>query len=197
MKLWTLLNMVLFIILLACSNQNEAPALADGEILFNVDSTLIQTPFTSAEFSFQISPPAGWEASTAEMLEEIKSSVVQPKGAFQVQPLQFYIHPEHHALLAVSQVVSPDTSMEPKSVKEEYITVVRTTFALYNLQENRYIKTGIPVVQYLMQKDGNIIFKLLLEDSGNHLIQLDYVVPQSVYEQEAKAIESSIGSISI
>ncbi|NQT26607.1 hypothetical protein HQ585_14730 [candidate division KSB1 bacterium] len=200
MRKWILLSLSLFIILMACTQKEKQPALAEGEIFFNVDSTLIQTPFSVPEYGFQVSPPITWLATSPNMLKQIKESlesVVQPKGDFQINPLQFFLHPDHPSVLVVSYITDQNVEADIPALQERYITSIRTSLALYNLQENQYTKTGIPIIQYLLQKDGNIIFKILFEDSKNQLIQLDYVVPQSVFPEESKAIESSIGTISI
>jgi hypothetical protein len=200
MKRWGALSVCVVIILFACKKQEKQPALAEGEILFNVDSTLVQPAFSASGFGFKVSAPLSWQANSADRLNEIRQSLdsfVEVKDDFQILPLQFYLNPENQCLLVVSYVAGTDSGMAPSAFRDSYLLSVRITFALNNLQESRYIRNGIPVIQYLLQKDGNIIFKTLFHDSMNRLIQLDYVVPQSVYAQEAKAIESSIGTISI
>lgn len=197
---WFLSSICSFIILVACTQQEKTPDMAEGEILFNVDSTLIQAAHSFNGFGFQIRPPRSWQATSPEMFEKIKEileSYVQTTDDFKINPMQFFLNPENQSILVVSNIISQGIEMTPPALKEEYITAIRTSFALYNPQENRFVKTKIPIVQYLLQKEEHIIFKLLFEDAKNQLIQLDYIVPQSIFTEEAKAIESSIGTIRV
>lgn len=201
MKKWQALSVLLMILILsACGKEESSPALAENEILFNVDSTLVQSAYSPADFAFRFHPPVKWDALSDEMLREVHTSLkpyLEVTADFQIRPLQFFLHPEKQSLLVVSHIAGADTAMAPTALLDSYTTAVRTTFALNNIEEHRYTKAGLPMIQYMLQKQENIVFKILFSDSSNQLIQLDYVVPRSIFMEEAKAIESSIGTICI
>lgn len=189
-----------FVFLFGCSDRDESPGPGAKEVMFNVDSTRIQSAYQPDDYGFSLHPPEGWDRISGDLLENVRQSL-QPyldvADTFHIRPLQFFLHPDRRSLLVVSHISASDTSAASPELIDRYTEAVRTAFALNNIKEDRYTKTGISIIQYLLQKDDNVIFKILFTDSKERLIQLDYVVPRTAYPEESRAIESSIGTLGI
>ena len=54
---------------------------------------------------------------------------------------------------------------------------------------------GLDFHQFIFTKDDYITIKLITEVSDQMIIMIDYIVPSKNYEEELRAIESSIGTI--
>ena len=72
-----------------------------------------------------------------------------------------------------------------------------TSSAGATVQQAEYIKDGIHVAQFLVQAKGYVTFTLFFTSSSDGVLQFDYIVPRASYPEQAKAIESSIGSIQV
>jgi hypothetical protein len=60
-----------------------------------------------------------------------------------------------------------------------------------------YMKDGIKITQFLIQKNNIVNFRLLFNNGDGKLLQFDYLAGIRDYSLEVKAIESSIGSIKL
>jgi hypothetical protein len=78
-----------------------------------------------------------------------------------------------------------------------YEKLLQNKFSAATIKKGEFTKDNLKFVQFLIQKENLITFKLLFQNSQNELIQFDYIVPKENYVSEVKSIESSIGSIKI
>jgi hypothetical protein len=99
------------------------------------------------------------------------------------------------SLLSGSRIVLKEDASKTGDFKNRYHDFVRRLQESAHIQEDEFLKDGIPVTQYLIQDESKVVFKFIMKNVGDNWIQFDYIVLRELYSDEVKAIESSVGSI--
>ena len=169
---------------------------------FRVDRARVGPVQRFDTFGLQFAPPAWWaplpEDQLAAAAEALKGGAgAQPAATtmpaeeerFAAEPLAVFAQPERNLWLLVSAVEVPEPKVYAQALRQG-MGARADEFILADGQ--------VRVHQFLVQRDGLVNFKLLLTASGHagaRRLQLDYIVPQTEYEQAMGSLESSMGTI--
>lgn len=167
---------------------------------FDVDPALIGESQRFEDFGIQFAAPAGWAPLPADQVAAVAAAAMgqregatsapatRPAGEFAAQPLAVYARSEEGLWLIVSAVTVEDPAAYEQALRKRH----------GKLTTDRYEISGIDAHQYLFQTQGLVDMKVLLhapEASEKRRLQLDYVLPMQAYQQKARVLESSIGSV--
>ena len=194
---WRHLYAALSITLLASCGQSNEPSQQFEELSFAVDKSLLGPSFTDSTLGFSFHPPMGWEKvpdTTMVKARETLSDVIGQESDSQVSSLRFFINLEKGSSCVLSRLLGLDLSGQVQGSLEEFESQLRDKFPGANVKKGAFRIDDLKVFQFLVTDDQRVIFKLVCWGSPKQIIQVDYVVPRSVYRQQIKAIESSIGS---
>jgi len=166
-----------------------------NRLSFNIDSALIAPETVIDGYKLSFNPPAGL-ARSEEFLKKLNSGVEisnrEQKEIF-TRPVDVFVDSSFNIV-----VVSAVESAVKDSVAGGLTKVtgaIKKQFSAEKMKFAEFLKDDIRISQFLIQDSVNVIFKLLLENPDKKVMQFDYIIPQSNYRNEIKAIESSIGSI--
>lgn len=194
---WVCLHIVLLLaLLISCGKSNEPPQQFE-ELSFEINEALLGPSFADSTLRFSFHPPIGWEQvpdTTMEKVQEELSDVIGQENGIQVTPIRFFINKEKGSSCTLSRVIGLDLSRQAQGSLEEYESLLRAKFPGASVKKGTFRIHEINVFQFLITDEQRVIFKLLCSDFQKQTFQVDYVVPRSVYRQQIKAIESSIGS---
>ena len=194
---WCHLYAALSITLLTSCNQSNELSQPFEELSFVVDKSLLGPSFTDSTLGFSFHPPMGWEQvhdTTMVKVREALSDVIGRESDSQVSSLRFFISLEKGSSCVLSRLSGLDLSGQVQGSLEEYESRLRGKFTGANVKKGAFRIDGLKVFQFLVTDDQRVIFKLMCCGSQKQNFQVEYVVPRSVYRQQIKAIESSIGS---
>jgi len=79
-------------------------------------------------------------------------------------------------------------------LNKNYMEILKNNFNTDNIIRGEFSIHNIKVIQYTISSKEIVGFKLYCF-INNKYYQIDYFLPVSIYEEESKGIESSIGSI--
>lgn len=183
-------------LVITCSRGNE-PRQHIETLSFEVDESLLGPSFLDSTLGFAFHPPIGWEQVPDTTMEEAKERLLATMGqrdSIQVMPIQFFINLQNGSSCSLSRLTGLDLSDQVLGSLGEYQSLLKTKFSSMKIKEGAFRIDDINVFQFLITDGERIIFKLLCYGPQKRAFQIDYVVPHSVYRQQIKAIESSIGS---
>ncbi|MBC8415915.1 MAG: hypothetical protein H8E11_05750 [Candidatus Cloacimonetes bacterium] len=64
-----------------------------------------------------------------------------------------------------------------------------------SVTEGSYLHNRFNIRQFIHVQDDQVTIKLICISDDEHIFMLDYILPSQFYEQNIRAIESSIGTI--
>ncbi len=161
---------------------------------FSVDPSRLGAPVEAIDLGIVFRPPAGWMPLLATDLDSIGRAIAG--NALDLRPHYVFAHPSNGSLLNVATVGQADSLTLGEQVAR-YRDVLAAQDAGATVQQAEYLKDGIHVAQFLVQAKGYVTFTLFFASSRDGVLQFDYIVPRASYPEQAKAIESSIGSIQV
>lgn len=186
-----------FILSFFCSNQEKNSSQDVSELDFDVDSTKLEPTIQNKDLCIQFSSPKGWTLISQDIFEEFSKrnqiAHIENSG-FSFKPISIFLNQESESLLYVSLIHGLEDTSTAKLI-EKYKGVIITNFTPF--KSGDFLKDNILFVQFLIQDEERVNFKLLFINNKNQLIQFDYIIPNKSYLSELKAIESSIGSIQL
>lgn len=191
----------LFIIILTYSCHRNDSRIGPGtteEIKFNIDSSKLGKIVLSSELKIKFSPPKEWENISEESFVQIKKSmksVYNDVSDYTIEPKYLFTNETNKSMLIISLIrFSKNDSPFQEKIKI-YQNALEHNFNQHELEKTEYLKDNILIRQYLIQKQNQVNFKLLLANSDSDILQFDYSSIKEFYPDEVRGIESSIGSI--
>lgn len=192
-----LLSLFIFLFLFAgCKSSVESKA--PVKLIFNVDSTRIAPAVIDDQFKITYSPPINWNLVSPGIMDKLKQTVQTNTPDSQlvtITPVAFYSTDSLSGILSVSSISFSDNSLKYSVLMDKYKNLLTSRFGEKNLKAAEYLKDELHITQYLIEKENQIIFKILFPNPDNNFIQFDYIAERKAYINMIKSIESSIGSI--
>lgn len=164
---------------------------------FDVDPQRLGPVVTLPSDSLAFQPPVGWKAvATPAVPDSLAAAAPAATGAERpgLEPLHVFMDENTGSVLSVARLRLPGPGEFDAQVRR-YAADLNDRFAGDSLRQASFTNGDVHVVQFLVQPEGLVNFKLVLAGQADDLVQFDYVVPQTAYPSVVKALESSIGSI--
>lgn len=181
----------LCILSVGCAREETAPL---AQMEFRVDSTLLGAVIEVPNHDLRFNPPVGWASISDSGVVQVNEEAPGEEGAITVEAAHLFFHPTHRSVLSVSVLRQVAGGRFEERIAA-YAEVLKDAFPGPELKQTAFRKDGLHIVQFLARPEGLVNFKIVLDTPSADLIQFDYVVPQPFYEEQVRAIESSIGSI--
>lgn len=172
---------------------------ADGEpeeMTFEVDPNLLGPAWTDSTLGITVVPPQGFQAASDEFMANVKGQMPAPEDAdeFFVLPEMVFAPPASSTRLFVSRFMGRGPGPLSEEWIEGYLASAAEKAAPNEIESDRYLLRGRPVLQVLIQ--GEFVNRRLVSAvEGRPVVQVDYLVPRTEYADRLEAIESSIGSL--
>jgi hypothetical protein len=189
------------LIVAACGGRDRANS-AD-EMVFEIDPAYIGPAYENPEIGFSYRPPVDWEILASPQREAVLDALAESRSSdseyvLDVRDLFFNTETLSFSSVALVESLTADpvdraqyvqafaeTIGLPEQSDEEAPLVARADFTVNDL----------PVTQFRHLQSERVTFTLLFEGKGGSLVQLDYSIPTSAYQQESLKLESSIGTL--
>jgi hypothetical protein len=187
---------IIISILVGCDSPNSQKR-TDETLVFNVDQTRLEPAITDTTLKLEISAPKGWKAIEDAMLMEVidKLGDTLTQG-LQMTPRWIFLNENSQAMCVVSRLEG-GTVPPNDTLLKTLETTYRTQFPKATVQRAIFLKDAFRVHQLMVGAPDFVLIKLICNAPENPAFEVDYVVPKDVYKTELRAIESSIGSITL
>ncbi|MCH8293797.1 hypothetical protein IH992_22165 [Candidatus Poribacteria bacterium] len=164
-------------------------------LVFNVDETLLEPAIMDADLNISIAAPKNWTAIDDSVLAQVitQSSDMLMQG-LQMEPRWIFLNHPSQAMCVVSRLNALDIT-QGETVLKELEVAYSTQFPNAVIQSTIFLKEEFRVHQLMVNSSQFVLIKLLCDAPEILPFEVDYFIPKKVYEQELRAIESSIGSI--
>lgn len=197
------MNRILFLLLVltliaGCTSQKNDDPDRPAELIFDVDSELLGEQVHLEDQGVRFNPPREWGHISGDVFDEAIQQLENNQldhEPFSIQPIRMFLHPQNGSTLIVSEITTTKLLPGTGEIMKAFRTVLKERFNDTDVLETIFLKDEIQFHQYLVQSQDKVNFKFLFTNTADDLLQVDYIVPRSVYLSESKAIESSIGSI--
>ena len=165
-----------------------------AEISFNVDQSQLAEEYICSDTGISFHPPKNWEQISSELLISVKENLIASKDTSDINivPLNVFMNMEKSFTCFLSTF---DNELLTKDICDNYINEFRMKNQDLSINEGSYSHNGLDFHQFIFTKDDHITIKLITKVNNQKIIMIDYIVPSKNYEEELRAIESSIGSI--
>jgi hypothetical protein len=179
------------LLLVSCRGSGEAPS-PYRQLTFTVDSSRLGEEVSVAGIAFQA--PRGWERADSAAMVRIREAAAQDTGRFAVVPEAVFVNPISNALLFVVTFAGGATTTDGfTGWARRFVDVFSADKPQGTVREEWLLLGDCPAVQLLIQDSVRVQFKFLLD--AKVPVGLDFSVPRSAWEEEVRAVESSLGTI--
>lgn len=182
------------ILLLFCSRQEKETVQRNDELSFEVDTTKIEVATRLVDLGIQLNSPKGWKPIADRLFAELSektAAVNLSDSVFSCKPVAIFLNHQTNSLLFISSVPGLDDT----SSLATYKNLIQEQLAPRKAGD--FLKDQVHFSQFLIQNEQHVNFKLIFQNNKHHYIQFDYIIPIHSYVSELKAIEASIGSITV
>lgn len=186
------LGMLVFLSV-GCGQERQEASSDMPRMSFDVDTTRLGAPVQAAAYDIAFRPPAGWAPLSSAELDSMSHAGTALSDTAALRPLYVFLDATQGSVLSVGRLRLDTTATFGEQMKQ-YGASLNQQFG-DTLRQAQFMKDELYMAQFLAQPEGLVNFKLVFEAPSEGLLQFDYVVPQSVYPQEVRSVESSIGSI--
>lgn len=179
--------------LTGCENANPP----DESLVFHVDKTRLEPAITDPTLNIEIAAPKGWkvidDATLAQVIDQLGDTLTQ---GLQMTPRWVFLNEATRTMCVVSRLegvkAAPDETLL-QTLENAY----RSQFPMGKVQRATFRKGAFRVHQLIVVASDFVLVKLICDALDSPVFEVDYVVPSDVYQQELRAIESSIGSLNL
>lgn len=188
---------LLFVILLllgsACSRSSQPADEGPVQLQFAVVEALLGPPVQLESPRLSLRPPKEWAEVDSNRVRLLGGQVAQPQdSSFLLTPVRVFLDPATGCALFVS-TWSADSAHTWKQVEAQQRARLDEAAAGRQIKHDSFILAEQSCLQSLIQDSLRVNFKLLLAGG----VQLDYLVPRTIYESQVELIESSLGSVTV
>ncbi len=191
MKLVKILIIVLIsLFLLNCTKDKKKEELE--MLVFNVDSLLIGEQYTEIGISFY--PPKEWNQISSDLMASIEQSLQEMEDSSSVEIIlqNVFLNQKNSCICFLSTF---QKTMPTVQIRDAYLTELFAGDIQGSITEASYLHNGFNIRQLIHVQDDQVTIKLICISDDEHIFMLDYIVPSQFYEQNIRAIESSIGTL--
>lgn len=182
--------LILCLTIISCTNKadvnSEFPPLE-----FDVNPDLLSSPLV-VDSSFSIQMPSDWSEINAEYFEMAKQAINSDTSSLLKLELQRVFKSDQGASCVISKVVNDAPAFS--LLDSNFEDLLEKNFQTDDVAKGTFSLNGNKTVQYRILNEDIVAFKLF-SLIGNNLYQIDYFVPNAIYETEIRKVESSVGSI--
>ena len=202
MKNWSgLLQFLLYSIVLSgfvgCESPNPQKQPYET-LVFKVDETRLEPTVTDTTLRIKISAPKNWKKIDDSMLTQVVDKLDTQLTAqeLQIVPRWIFLNEGSQAMCVVSRSEGVDITPDETLLKT-LETAHRNRFPNATVQRAVFMKDAFRIHQLMVIATDFVRIKLICDAPETLVFEVDYRVPRDVYQTELRAIESSIGSISL
>ena len=191
MRILALIGTVAFLILAGCRGTRTAHG-PYREFTFAIDSSRLGGQTEVAGISLRI--PRGWVVADANVMDRVRQAAQQDTSDFPVEPQGVFISPSVGGVLVATTYKSKPAVTEGfTGWTRRYLKIYRSAHPQLDIQEEWLLLGDLHAVQLMAMDTLRVQFKFLIE--SDPVVSLDYSVPRAAWEQEVRAVESSLGTI--
>jgi hypothetical protein len=182
-----------------CTRQEEAIRGTQGQLLeklsFSVDTSKLGALIIDSVHRVAFRVPKQWEplADSLKKRAQQQAQTVSSDG-ITIHPLQLFVHATTSSALVVSRVEFPAQDSTTQQCFQHYAALVMSNKSVQTKQ-GEFLKDSLPVMQFVVQSERQVAYKLLCADKRGVVLQFDFILfPQHVVK-EVRSVESVIGSM--
>lgn len=179
--------------LIGCQNPNPS----DESLVFHVDKTRLEPAITDSTLKIEIAAPKGWtvldDATLAQVIDRLGDTLTQ---GLQMTPRWVFLNEETRAMCVVSRLEGVKATPD-ETLLQMLESAYRSQFPMGKVQRATFRKDAFRVHQLMVVATDFVLIKLICDSIESPVFGVDYVVTSDVYQQELRAIESSIGSLNL
>jgi hypothetical protein len=190
----TAVLLVFLAISYACTKKQE-PNNTIPLVKFEVNRRLLGDSILSKVHKVSFFVPKDWKPLPKDIEEKLRLRLSEQNiGEIRPQPMYLFVGEKSKATLIVSTLDFPQQDSTVALKKAHFVRKVQSQIDSTMLRVSEFRKGTMPLVQCVIRTPTQITFKILIE-AETTLLQFDYIIPMAIYNNEIRAVESSIGSI--
>ncbi len=190
-------------ILTSCNFSEKPKKDTVPTMTFTVNRQLLGDSLSLADQGFRILIPKNWKPLSESLARELSSKMEAREAAsdtnssIRPQIVSVFSLQNAGASLVISRVRFPKLDSTEILQRLHYTEQTKRRIDSTSLGIAEFMSNGVKITQYMIRTQERVSFKLLFKGRSSGMIQCDYILPTTIFQQEIRAVESSIGSILI
>lgn len=178
------------VVLLSACGASERPSTGDAETApaysFNVDPDLLGEQYADRTLGLQLSPPVEWTEAPAALRDEIAERVAEDADVADAETAlrALFVERNSGSVLVIYEPLERD---DPGAVFDQWVGPAA--------ESAEFRHNGLDFYQARVVTEGSVRFTLVTEARNDVVAVIQYILPQSRFQEIGRRIESSIGSI--
>ncbi len=178
------------VVLLSACGASERPSTGDAETApaysFNVDPDLLGEQYADRTLGLQLSPPVEWTEAPAALRDEIAERVAEDAEVADAETAlrALFVERNSGSVLVIYEPLERD---DPGAVFDQWVGPAA--------ESAEFRHNGLDFYQARVVTEGSVRFTLVTEARNDVVAVIQYILPQSRFQEIGRRIESSIGSI--
>ena len=163
---------------------------------FTVVDSLLGPALSDSTLGVTFRAPAVFEAARPEFMAQVASQIPRdPGNVYFVQPHMIFAIPGENARIFVSGFPEKLDNEMDAVWREGYLEQAREKAVPQVPELDEYTLNGADVLELRINSREIANVRLVCGRETRPIVQIDYLIPQSLYEELRPALESSMGSL--
>ncbi|HHE39289.1 MAG TPA: hypothetical protein ENL20_12055 [Candidatus Cloacimonetes bacterium] len=174
-----------------CSNKKQGND--KDQIIFHVDSLLLDSTYTNSKLEIDFKPPKNWKVISDELMESIKANTETISDSINIDLQKVFMNKDISGFCFISTF---EENYHSRNFVKDYILEIKKKNSEKSIKEGNFLYNDFKIMQLSIFDQDNINLKLIIQSQKQKTFLIDYIIPMKFYEDNLRAIESSIGSLS-
>lgn len=186
---------------LSCTTKDKPQKSTIPTLSFTVNRQLLGDSVYLADEGLKIIAPRHWKPMSAVQMNEIseKMHALEAKNGdstnlIRVGVESVFVLQNGGASLVISRIRFPKQDSTEDLQRLHYSQQTKERIDSTSLGTADFMCNNIRLTQYMIRTSQSVSFRLFFK-ARSSMMQCDYIIPTSIFQQEIRAVESSIGSI--
>ncbi|RQV97722.1 hypothetical protein EH221_03555 [bacterium] len=189
--IFIIFQIVSLLIIFACSTQSD-----EFETFhFNINRNLLSQAWTDSTTYFSFCHPKGWHSADSLTLHTIRSRMKNEYKLQNFKLVQLFSDSLNTDFCSVSRVDLRNEMSNADSIVQFFNQQITKKFDGSEINHAKIKIDDYQALQYRIITPDRVLFKLIFINTHPEIIQLDYAIARSTYQEIIESVESSIGSI--
>lgn len=201
MKKLFLLYSITCIILVGCSTRDKPQKNTIPTLTFTVNRQLLGDSILIADEDLKIIAPRHWKPMTAMQMNELseKMRILEANSSdstnlIRVSVQSVFVLQDGAASLVISRIRFPKQDSTEDLQRVHYSQLTKKRIDSTSLGIADFMCNNTHFTQFMIRTPQSVSFRLVFK-ARSSMMQCDYIIPNNIFQQEIRAVESSIGSI--
>lgn len=182
---------------LAAAGCSERASDGTEEKRFTVDPALLGPAYSDRDLQLQFQPPVQFLSADSAFVDRYQQDIRRAtrNDPYEVLPSMIFSIPETNARCFVSTFFNSPGAEFDETWRTQYVAAARERARNNQFQSEMVERDGLDILAITVEGVGFVNRRFVFEAPPGRIVQIDYLLPDSLARSLGPAIDSSIGAL--